>query len=586
MVNNNIQGAIPLAGKGHSFKKFGDYEPGEFFRLVNAEITNEGRIVGRRPVEAMGDNGTTDGVITSYKRLLGTTDTYTLICNATEQKALTAGLNTTEDLWPPTDLPVPVGGWHNLEAFFRYNRTDHWLSFKADLTGNTCTVQLTRDPLQSDGRPDGTLTYAYYDTYDLFTITGQGGVYYFNNCLIQGDRLWIATNEGVYFSKVTDPSVFAAPDGGFFKFPGQEIQHIVSLADSIYVLCRDSVHVITYSSDPNSDATVRKIADVGARHGTIFRDTPYFVNAQGIYAITSLSVELVFNFEGIYFYSNYFHIDAWEDYLVLTVAINDYKPDQLDGDQGLNSLVIDPYFNDAVFNFEDYPYPCIFFNMNSGAAHAVDFKDQYDGLSSEWGMIVSTIVNTTGDQNVGPHLVFLTESGSTDHRLYAMFPTSDNRAIVADEIWDTLGNKDLVLPNPRIELRSYCPDGNNYMMKKFRTCEIMGNFGDDQYFIKFFYDRDWENHFDLTTAKDLTYDAWADDSLGPNRYKSRIACRFGLNQRAYAINIQIGIKDPFSPYVPDEADQERTDGFLIEDIRVLWSYVGRAQTQYSPTPLS
>ncbi len=582
MVNTNIQGAVPISGPGLSLKKFGASGNGEYHRLHNALITPEGHLTSRHPVDVMGTSGVTDKV-PDVTRILGNWSSYTLITSKTVQKAMSSDpLDPCITMWAPTGLPVPVGGYHNLVSFFQYNNRQYWISVQYDPTALMAvrfSVILHATTLNY-ANPTAGITYAGLTHTTLFQAEGLTGYFWFNNALIQGDRLWISTSLGVWFSKVTDPTIFAVPDGGFFKFPAEVIKYSIAVRDSVYVLCEDSLHVITYSSDPNDDAVVRKIADISAGHGVVHKDTPYFVNAEGVYAINNFGVEKVLGFQDMYSDStDVLRLEAFDKYLVVTYSggsLNTYAA----GGEGLLPVEVNADWFPNTFVFSDEPFICLFLDMETGTLSSMDIRDNYDNPSGYYGTVFATLYNPNMGANVGPYLMIMTGfyNGATyDMRCYSMRAYSD-RAIINDRVFNNAGAVVKMIPQVNIDIRGYAPDGNNYMVKKFRSLEIQGSVGENLYSVKIGFDRARTP----VITRDVTYDGNTDFTAG-NHWKASMPFRFGINQRANSINIQITVKTANATYAPAPSDQGMIDGLVIHDIRVLWTYIKRAVSKYSPT---
>ncbi len=584
MVNTNIQGNVPIQGSGLSLKKFAVYNNGEYYRLHNALIDAEGRLTSRAPVNVMGDNGTVDKV-TDVTRILGNWSSYSVICSETVQKALPADqFDTAKTLWAPTSLPVPgtAGSYHNLVSFFQYNQRQYWISVQYDAGAPMATrfSVILHNSTLNYSEPNAGVTYAMLTHTTLFQTEGVVGYFWFNNALIQGDRLWISTSLGVWFSKVTDPSIFAVPDGGFFKFPAEVINWCIAVRDSIYVLCEDSLHVITYSTDPNEDAVVRKIADISAMHGTVYKDTPYFVNAEGVYGINNFGVEKVLSFQNMYSKSgDVLRLEAYDKYIVITYSLGSLHT-FVSGNEGLEPNFIQADTYSSTFVFSDEPFNCLFLDMEAGTLSSMDIRDAYNNGLGNKGDVFASLYNPTMGTNSGPYLMLMTGQivgASYDMRCYAMHAYQD-RKVINDTVFNDAGAIVKMLPQVNIHIRGYTPDGNSYMIKKFRSLEIEGYVGENLYKVNIGFDR--SRSFPIT--KDLTYDGDTDFTAG-NHWRSSLPFRMGINQRAQAINIQITVKSIEATYAPAPAQQSQVDGLVIEDIRFLWTYIKRAVTKYSPT---
>lgn len=128
------------------------------------------------------------------------------------------------------------------------------------------------------------------------TVTGNGSLW--NGVAIDAfllkDRLVVVTPFGLAWSKATDPSVWAAPDGGYVLNPGNDIQYsAVAFQDSIYIFGSAGIWRFTWSSDPSVDATFEQIYFDSAWNGTVLNNELYFCTDNGVYKyINGFAVEI------------------------------------------------------------------------------------------------------------------------------------------------------------------------------------------------------------------------------------------------------------------------------------------------------
>lgn len=116
--------------------------------------------------------------------------------------------------------------------------------------------------------------------------------------LIVKDRLFVInkTSSRVYYSKATDPTVWAIPDGGFFDVEpgnGQNIKAVVASGNSIYIFKSGATYLFTFTVDPAIDGYLRKIADIGANDAIYFEGYIYAVNNVGLYRVINTVFELL-----------------------------------------------------------------------------------------------------------------------------------------------------------------------------------------------------------------------------------------------------------------------------------------------------
>lgn len=101
------------------------------------------------------------------------------------------------------------------------------------------------------------------------------------------DRLWVANGNRVNYSKVTDPTIFAAPDGGFFDVgpgDGDNINAIVVSNDTIYIFKETAVWAFRYSTDPGTDGYLQIVSEgKGASNAVVHENSIYTVDHKSVY---------------------------------------------------------------------------------------------------------------------------------------------------------------------------------------------------------------------------------------------------------------------------------------------------------------
>ncbi len=573
MVNNNIQGAIPLEGVGFKAKLKGNYQPGEYKALKNVEIV-DGILQNRRNITATYDVDATATGVDNPMGIIGFFNDYVIVVSKTQQLARASGANHT--MWLPTALPVPAGAdsFHKIVGFFTYNKVWYWVTWEFDSatgiwgTHKFCLYWRTVDPFLTPAA----ITFASLTRTVILTDTDFGCV--FDTFYINKERLVITTSHGVYMSKATDPLQFAAPDGFFIKFPEQNINWSIAMKDSILVLCDNAIFVMTYSTDPNQDSVVRQVTNtMGADHGVMYKETPYIVNKFGIYQVNNLSMDMVMPW--VFETSNTgatAKLVAYDNYIIVILR-NSINYDSV-------SIFNAKYFFNAGFEYTPVNdgirlnNNVFFINMDSGAMHVLDFIDQVDGPSP--GYIIDAAVSPKKDFFRDLYCFFLTNSvkglaGPTytyKGHIYKM--ASFVKPVF---VGDTCVRHDNIVkrykPRYEIEIDSFTPDGNEYLMKKFRSIEIMGTLPSRDFEISFAYDN--EDYVGYNEIGDV-------NTVLP---KDRVhhPFRVGMNQRARSVSIRFAVTDPdvimTTPTIYDQLE--------ISDIRTLWTYTGRSNELKSVT---
>lgn len=541
MANTNIQGAVPLTGTGFVAKRNGNYERGEFKRLVNAEIDDE-VIRNRRSIVATGNSAFS---VADPFPIIGYNDDYVIVASATQQHAISINGHTA--LWAPTSLPVPTNGYHKLVGAFRYNKRNYWITLEYNPTGpvyNICLYHTTTDLLTATF---ANLTRTVIVTGNSFPII--------NNFFIHKERLFVGTSTAVYFSKATDPSVFAVPNGGFISMSDAEINYCFALNDTVYILSDNAVHVFSYSVDPNGDGYLRAISNsIGGEWGCSHQSTPFLINKSGIYSITNLGVEKVHDTE-FDVGDNVFEskILSFEDYLIVIrrSRIN-YAGVAESSALYWNNLGkrFVPNQNGNILN-----YNVFFINIQNGSTHVVDFTDSND--TTEKGYVIDAVVNPNRNLAGNYQLFFLTNKFvvGTSYKGSTYYMNPDREVSIRDT---SRNSNDLVVgykPRIDIEIDSFVPDGNEYMFKKFRNLLVMAKFPSSDFGLQVAYSN---NPYGASIT--LT---------NPTVLRPHYPARVGLNQRGKSINIRFLTLNNYTPLVGNY------DYLELSDVRLLWTYTGR-----------
>lgn len=112
-----------------------------------------------------------------------------------------------------------------------------------------------------------------------------------SRALILKDRLFVFSGNRVYYSKVTDPTVWAAPDGGFFDVnpdTGNSITDFAVVNDVLYIFKAYQVWSFSFSSDPGVDGSLNIISsDKGASSICVYQNNIYCIDAVSLYLFTN-----------------------------------------------------------------------------------------------------------------------------------------------------------------------------------------------------------------------------------------------------------------------------------------------------------
>lgn len=562
MTNTNVQAGIPLTGRGFVAKLEGHYAPGDYKHLSNAKITDDGVIVNRRAVMATGLPAETL-LITDPWPYFGYINEYSIVGSKYSQRAVGSQHNYT--LWSPTDLPVPLNGWHKIVGVFKYNNIIYWITLKSDPAVDSYTYWLYYATEPDAGFQ--TITYSMLASVLLVIEYGEPPI--LTNFFINKERLFLITSKKMYWSKATDPTVFAVPDGGFIFLPDKVIKYGFHISDIIYILCDNSVHAYTYSEDPNTDGYMRLISDnVGGEYGCIHNGSAYMVSQTGIFQLSGSSVQRIHN--GKFDVGDTIHqtkMVSFEDYLVVLKR------------SSINYLgrgESDYYFYDEGKKFKKgeanntIGHNLFAFNVSNGSVHTIDFTDCK--TSPEQGYVTDIMVNPNKDFSGTYFLHLMTNRhiadiiavpGATTYRGGTYIMPSTPSYFIYDTAIDGGNVPHRYKPAILIEQEGFTPDGNEYLIKKFRNMMFMAKFPNRDFAVNVSFD----NH-----AYPDSGVAIINDVIPNNRphYPARVS----LMQRANSLNWKIYVVNPDVPM----ADNEVYDQLEISDCRIYYAYTGRGPT--------
>lgn len=658
-MNPNSQGPVQLAGRGYVFRHRGHFEPGEYAELINVDLTNRGTLKSRPPASAYYLESGTQYEMTRIAGLHGSG----LLVSSVQGRAPyftrtnsklpwdTAGFGT----WQNNLLAVrPTAGTDGgvtsdvrltLLAFFIYNSIEYAVSqitYRPGGTDNSVAyVVVSSAPQISALNPNLWSAHTVGGVVVSFTEVGvytNKATYYTNNPRISQfiindwevhkDRLWLALNDIVYFSKATDPKVWTVPDGGFFKFPNQSIKSVKSLGDVLYIIGDSSVHTLVYATDPNTDPELTVISTViGGEDATILGDTIYMVKPNAIYAVNGNNVSKVTDLE--------IYIPA-TDVLILKHDGTTFT------DTGTFSLQIEA-FEESLFiiprvirqvSGSTSPWDVKYAKIHERSVGSniiitgiyryftdLQFLTRYDFGSN--GEAVDARFSSTEDILNQTKIYFL---GSVNYEEVYNISSMGNRSRYPDQPLNALapvfqgisqytgmdtitdfnvvGSLKAEHPRYRIAIHNWTPDDMQHLYRKFRSVEI-------DLTVPLKYDEGTNTYnpclnFDVFCGDDsggyVSVNAGVGGSLDVmiDSYMSadsRITDypdfaethRYGINQRgkrmAFVFSCEPRSFTDLEPSAPELTDYFiRSPIFEIADIRVLWSYLNRGSVNASIGP--
>lgn len=561
MANTNIQGVINLNGPGFVAKKDGNYRPGEFKRLHNAELW-DGVVRQRRNIHATGEYLGISASISNPEHFIGNLGSTSLVVSKTEQRAISWDSDFT--LWSPTSLPVDAssGSFHKITGFIEYNAKYYWTTheYKSDTKTHTYSVYHS-SATKGTGTLFSDLTRVVFTTKVDTATPATPRHFRMHSIFLFKDRLWFAVGDTLYFSKATDPTVITVPDGGFFRIPDQRINQAFPHRDSVYLLTNNSIYSMSYSYDVNEDGYLRPLTQVmGAEWGVVHESTPYVVNRRGVYVINGTGVDKVIDTDKFDRADNVYNskLVSFDKYLIVIRRERAAYHTTPGNHEGWHWDLSQKYW------WNTDAYNVFFVNTDNGATHTVDIWDQMDNYPTDQpGIIIDAITNPTPDNDGNTWVYFLTNvkrSGSYNFKGFTYGMNTQTNTDVFDEVRTGAGAVERKRPRYDVEISSYVPDGNEYMWQKFRTALVMGIFPETGLQIQFALDNQ-----PYRTALNLS-DADRNRPHNPHR--------FPLNQRGHALSVQIFSDSVVLP-------TGKYESWQLSDLRVLWSYTGRASERRS-----
>lgn len=655
MVNENVQGPVQLAGKGFFRKSSNNYEPGEYHDLQNLIITDAGTLKPRPPFQSLkhplltklnnfigysslGEGGrtsayssfTSTGFSPSVYKATDTANASVSVNYAALQTTLLAGL-------PPAEFTA--NRRIQFEGLFDYNQKTYaivWFSGYNGSNANSGYLRVIEDTsafgVFQGGSAVSAPVYMVQRGWSITTYNPPNNPAYpqkpMVDWILHKERLWLASNDTVYFSAATNPLDFTVPAGGFFRFTNKQIKNLVAVGDTVYVIFDDSISAITYQVDPNLDSTVAVVSGVvGGDGACLYGDVVYVVKNESIYQISGHNIDKVMDLSLALReqYSERIMNTADGDGLPLTAGKNfEYK--MVGWNDALYILPRHIVLNVDSLSLPSSPYDYQYSNsdvaFHSGGLFRVSLTNgsisrylyrgssipadmMYLGPEDQFNqnklmlLFYHPLSNRIGYMGSSPK--FWYDIGAVGSAENATSGFDKNvRFWHLDYYSDEPGTSLLVEPiNIFMRIMNFSPDNMHWLMKKFRSIVLNGDFP-----------RFWNGteFVDYTRLK-IGVGAYSNDTDGvatnividelltsytpPPALASVIAAteprsyRYGCNQRSKDITILIysdtsllpGLR-PLSDYTTEATRIERLIESNVEivDIRTLWSYLGRGPT--------
>lgn len=520
---------VQLTGRGHVFNSSGVYTPGDYHSLVNMVISPIGSLKRRPPVHGLKHSSSIqlnkivgqvgpNVLYSSYDRV----NRLPLLYQSSQRfnvKAITLGNIVAFRTAIETASAFPAGTKHlTIEGSFLYNDDIYFILLHSNIgvSGSNITynkkLYVVRgidynnissiDDIGSfdlDATPANFVDFAIenpvFDNTNFKAIPLDPVAGY----TIFKERAWVASGDTVYFSRATELSKFdVVDDGGFFKFPGEQVKSLVALGDNVYVILSNSVRVINYSTSPNVDSRVTIISDgVGGVDASAYGDTVYVINRYAVYTINGNNFSKVMELPKDYVFSSDYKRS--NSYTTMTNGA-------FSRDMKLQAFQDGLYFCDRTLVFDSFD--ASFWNtryaraISDGAiVYRLDLNDGHFSSFSFASNISAGVrkVNCTADFRVvsfgygqqSQDRLYFMGSRLNNSTGYSSFFISDNdglvygpddneSAIVSDLGLDTYSNDAgtelMVCPiEVDVSVVGFSPDQQFFLQKRWRAIQIQGN---------------------------------------------------------------------------------------------------------------
>lgn len=562
MSNTNIQSPIPILGPGFTPKTYNKYKAGEYKLLVNAEIDDKlNAIVNRRNIARCGN--TSAFLTTGGYGFIGEYRHTVAIASDTQQFFVGDALVQAAG-WDATDLPVnaALDSSHEIVGFVEYGGVYYWITWEEDnsIVGNKYKTHIYYHDSNVSGNGPEDVIFADLSTVNVVARAAAERPLSF---FMHKERLFIIFRTGIYYSKATDPTVWAVPDGGFIQ--EQYVNTAFPLSDSIYILTTTNIKMLTYASDIEADGYLRTVSETGATAGCVHNSEIYVLNDDGVHRLFNTGIEHVYDVdimdEEHSNLSTYKKIISFDRYLVVlhrlktaTSGLWTWRTTSGSGVYGEYNLLL--------------------INTKNGAKHIVDFKDRINESDANRGFVVD-VYNIEED---GEDKLYLTTATNPDlspttswGAFYALLSENEVLSRVRDEVLvEEAGVKTELYYKSAItiEISNFTPDGHKHFVKKFRNFLIEGKFPSSDFKINFKFDgADWR-----ATPMDLL-DLWDGSSdLNSPPYSHR----FPLMQRGKSMSIKLYTDNN------NTALSSEYDTLEITDMRVIWHYIAKLNHLRNP----
>lgn len=234
----------------------------QLIKCVNFDIDNTGVLSPRRGLRYRDMSSSLSNYLMATVTLDGETQPRALV-------GLSNGTSQTHLRWLGDPTAVSVNGVNTLTGFYRsavqYLNKFWYIPANASTIGQSSPASATNP------------------------LTSVAAMPYGDYGFVLKDRLFVvrkATSE-LYFSKPTDFTIWAAPDGGVIQInPGDNspITKVVVVNNQVIIFKRDSTYVLSFTNSPTGDGVLRQVsADQGAIDAITYNNEVYCYNARSVF---------------------------------------------------------------------------------------------------------------------------------------------------------------------------------------------------------------------------------------------------------------------------------------------------------------
>ena len=270
----------------------------ELQECINYIINPDGRLVGRPHVTSP-----MAGLV-GFQNLIGQSINMTII----------PGTHTRTT----TVVPVGVGDNGTNLLIYRYNvATNNWTTifgtgfptgFSATqmFSYNNVSYFMVYDSSASTDKlykstGSAPTRVAAFDTL-VTSALGAGAPVWNKQAFIIKDRMVVAGDGIILWSKATDPTVWAVPDGGYVKYPGDASGSVVLYRDALYIFGTDGAWRFTWTTDPSIDGVLEQVSTAPFLGSVVFNEELYVATTIGLYKfnngyLVELSQKIALDYE-------------------------------------------------------------------------------------------------------------------------------------------------------------------------------------------------------------------------------------------------------------------------------------------------